>query len=155
MHTYSTSLLNSLVPNARFSVRFGMQSTPIAVKCTTIDLFSAERNIRKIDVLKIDTEGFDLEVLKGAKAMLGQGAVSFVYFEFNDIGLDEKSDGGALVPIDEFLRGYQYRFIASYNDYIVTEGAPFAVSNALYAFWRGWSLDSGLFSVRPARARGR
>jgi hypothetical protein len=88
-----------------------------------------------IDVLKIDAEGFDLEVLKGADAMLKRGAISFVYFEFNDIQPDENSVGGALAPIDEFLRRYQYRFIASYNDYIATweEGDLFAVSNALYA----------------------
>ena len=133
MHTYKMSTINSLVPNARYPVRFGEQSSPITVKCTTVDLFCAERKIKKIDVLKIDTEGFDLEVLKGADAMLKRGAISFVYFEFNDIQPDENLAGGALAPIDEFLRRHQYRFIASYNDYIVTDGDLFAVSNALYA----------------------
>ena len=65
--------------------------------------------------------------------MLKRGAISFVYFEFNDIQLTKNSVGGALGPIDEFLRCHQYRFIASYNDYIVTDGDLFAVSNALYA----------------------
>src|SRR5262249_43031269 len=133
MHVYDMSTINSLVPNARYAVRFGKHSSEIMVKCTTVDLFCAERNIKKIDVLKIDTEGFDLEVLKGATAMLKQGAVSFVYFEFNDIQPDENSAGGALAPIDEFLRHHQYRFITSYNDYVVTDGDLFAVSNALYA----------------------
>jgi len=137
MYTYETSDLNSLLPNARFPIRFGRQSSSITVKCTTIDLFCAERKIKKIDVLKIDTEGFDLEVLKGADAMLKQGIISFVYFEFNDIQPDENSAGGALDPIDAFLRRYQYRFIASYNDYIVTKGDLFAVSNALYALPQG------------------
>jgi FkbM family methyltransferase len=136
MHTYERSLINSLVPNARFPVRFGLQSSPITVECSTVDLFCAERKIEKIDVLKIDTEGFDLEVLKGAAAMLERGAVSFVYFEFNDIQPDENLAGGALAPIDEFLRRYQYRFIASYNDYVLTDGDLFAVSNALYALLR-------------------
>jgi FkbM family methyltransferase len=134
MHTYESSLINSLVPNAQHTVRFGnKQSSPITVKSTTVDLFCAERKIQKIDVLKIDTEGFDLEVLKGADAFLKRGAISLVYFEFNDIQPDESSTGGALAPIDEFLGRYQYRFIASYNDYIVTDGDLFGVSNALYA----------------------
>lgn len=34
------------------------------VKTTTIDQFSDENGIQKIDVLKIDTEGFELEVFK-------------------------------------------------------------------------------------------
>jgi FkbM family methyltransferase len=134
MHTYKSSLINSLVPNARHTVRFGnKQSSPIMVKCTTVDLFCAERKIKKIDVLKIDTECFDLEVLKGADALLKRGAISFIYLEFNDIQPDENSAGGALAPIDEFLKRYKYRFIASYNDYIVTDGDLFGVSNALYA----------------------
>jgi FkbM family methyltransferase len=132
MHTYRVPAINSLVPNARYPVRLGEQSSPITVKCTTIDLFCEERKVNKIDVLKIDTEGFDLEVLKGARWMLKRRAISFVYFEFNDIQADEKSVGGALAPIDELLRRHQYRFIASYNDYIVTDDL-FGVSNALYA----------------------
>jgi FkbM family methyltransferase len=74
-----------------------LKIAPITVKCPTVDLFCAERKIKKIDVLKIDTEGFDLEVLKGADAMLKRGAVSFVYLEFNDIRLDENSAGGAFL----------------------------------------------------------
>jgi hypothetical protein len=91
-----------------------------------------ERKIEKIDVLKIDTEGFDLEALQGADTMLDRGAISCFYFEFNDIQPDENSTGGALSPIDDFLRRCQYHFIASYNDYVVAHGDPFAVSNALY-----------------------
>jgi FkbM family methyltransferase len=136
MHTYEIRQINSLVPDARFPVRFGKQSSPITVKCSTVDLFCAERKIERIDVLKIDTEGFDLEVIKGADAMLRKGAVSFVYFEFNDIQPRDDAKGGALAPIDEFLRLYQYRFIASYNDYLVADGDLFAVSNALYALPR-------------------
>jgi FkbM family methyltransferase len=133
MYVYDSSYINSLVPNAPYSVRFDKHASSISIKCTTVDLFCAERNLKKIDVLKIDTEGFDLEVLKGSAAMLKRGAISFVYFEFNDIQPDKNSAGGALAPIDEFLRGHQYRFIASYNEYIVTDGELFAVSNALYA----------------------
>jgi FkbM family methyltransferase len=133
MHTYDSSLINSLLPNAPYAVRFGQQSSQIVVNCSTVDRFCSEQNIDKIDVLKIDTEGFDLEVLKGASSMLDRGAVSFIYFEFNDIHPSKAASGGALAPIDEHLRRYRYHFIASYNDYIVTEGELFAVSNALYA----------------------
>ena len=42
------------------------------VKIDTIDNFCKEKNINFIDVLKIDTEGSELEVLEGAKNMLSK-----------------------------------------------------------------------------------
>jgi len=40
------------------------------VNCTTVDEFCAERGIRSVGVLKIDVEGAELEVLRGAQRVL-------------------------------------------------------------------------------------
>jgi FkbM family methyltransferase len=134
MFEYDSSKINSLLPNAQYTVRFDKDSTrKIYIDCTTIDRFCSERRINKIDILKIDTEGFDFEVLKGATAMLAQQVIKFVYFEFNDIIPRNGTSGGALMPIDELIRPHGYRFIATYNDFVVAEGELFLVSNALYA----------------------
>jgi FkbM family methyltransferase len=134
MFQYEDSHLNSLAPNAQFAVRFDKIANRIAVECTTLDHFCVERRIDKIDVLKIDTEGFDHEVLKGARAVLDRRSIKFIYFEFNSIEFKPGTTGGALAPIDRFLQKYGYQFIASYNDYVVaTGGDPFVVANALYA----------------------
>lgn len=134
MFEYENSKINSLLPNAQYVARFADDaSRQIWVDCTTIDQFCSDRHIKKIDVLKIDTEGFDLEVLKGAASMLAQQAIKFIYFEFNDISPRNNASGGALMPIDQLIRSYGYRFVATYNDYVVPEGELFLVSNALYA----------------------
>jgi FkbM family methyltransferase len=133
MFEYDRSLLNSLLSNAPFAVRFANAAKEILVHCTTIDRYCSERHIERIDVLKIDTEGFDYEVLKGATSMLAQQAVRFIYFEFNDIAPKSGTSGGALAPIDQLVRPYGYRFIATYNDYVEPDGELFLVSNALYA----------------------
>lgn len=134
MFQYEDSHLNSLAPDAQFAVRFDKTANRIAVECTTLDHFCVERRIDKLDVLKIDTEGFDHEVLKGARAVLDRRSIKFIYFEFNTIERKPGTTGGALVPIDRLLREYGYQFIASYNDYVVaTGGDPFVVANALYA----------------------
>ena len=133
MFEYDMSVLNSLLPNAQFAVRFDKKAREIKVDCTTLDNFCSDRDIHQIDVLKIDTEGFDFEVLKGARSMLSRRAIKFVYFEFNDISPRGDASGGALEPIDKFIRPLGYRFIASYNDYVLPEGELFLVSNALYA----------------------
>jgi FkbM family methyltransferase len=47
------------------------------------DAFCAEHGIAWIDFLKIDTEGHDFAVLKGFGAMLAQGQIGAIQFEYN------------------------------------------------------------------------
>lgn len=51
------------------------------VEITTIDDFCGRRGIGKLQYLKIDTEGLDLEVLKGAARMLSAREIDFVEVE--------------------------------------------------------------------------
>ena len=48
----------------------------------TIETFCKANNIDFIDFLKIDVEGYELEVLKGAKEMISEGKISIIQFEF-------------------------------------------------------------------------
>jgi len=61
------------------------------VPVTTVDLYRAERSIPHIDILKIDTQGFDLQVLRGARGSLEQGEIRFVLIEliFADLYLGQ------------------------------------------------------------------
>lgn len=52
------------------------------IQCSTVDEYAAANHIEHIDLLKIDTEGHDLDVLKGAKNMLRSGKIDTVVFEF-------------------------------------------------------------------------
>jgi FkbM family methyltransferase len=133
MFEYDLSVLNSLVPNAEFTTRYGMDSKTIEVNCTTLDRFCTDRGINSIDLLKIDTEGYDAHVLRGATSMLRRGAVKFVYFEYYDVQQRPGVSGGALLEMDEVLRPHGFRYIASYNDFVRTDGELFQCSNALYA----------------------
>ena len=53
----------------------------------TLYSFCHKNNIDKIDLLKIDTQGYDLEVLKGASQILKRGKVRLVFIEliFSDM----------------------------------------------------------------------
>jgi FkbM family methyltransferase len=133
MFEYENNKINSLVPDAPYALRFRQEARQIAVRRDTLDSFCAERRVSMIDILKIDTEGYELEVLKGAKRFLKDRAVKFIYLEFNEIASSSSQMHGALGPVAEVLAPFGFRFIASYNDYIVPEGDYFAVSNALFA----------------------
>ncbi|MFH1063137.1 MAG: FkbM family methyltransferase [Candidatus Omnitrophota bacterium] len=51
------------------------------VNVCKLDDLALENRVEKIDLLKIDTEGFDLEVLKGANEMLSSCKVVFILVE--------------------------------------------------------------------------
>jgi FkbM family methyltransferase len=53
----------------------------VAIEVGSVDDFCAARGIQRIDLLKIDTEGFETFVLKGANEMLTKGKVDFVVAE--------------------------------------------------------------------------
>jgi FkbM family methyltransferase len=134
MFEYDDSTINSLTDKARYAVLSERKGRRIVVPSTTLDNYCIQHQIERIDVLKIDTEGFELQVLQGSNAMLQKRAIKFIYCEFNDLELLEGATGGALVPISALLRPHGYRFVASYNDYIATaDGGMFCVSNCLFA----------------------
>lgn len=56
-------------------------SASVAVQVTTVDTFCEANNVSRIDYLKIDTEGFDLKVLHGAKQMLQRQAINAIQVE--------------------------------------------------------------------------
>lgn len=55
----------------------GFEEVPI----DTIDSFCEAHALDRIDLLKVDAEGFDLEVLKGAASLLSAARVAFVLVE--------------------------------------------------------------------------
>lgn len=54
----------------------------VKVKCTTLESIANEFKIDKIDFLKIDTEGNEFFVLKGAQQLLSKGSIDFIQIEF-------------------------------------------------------------------------
>jgi FkbM family methyltransferase len=133
LFSYDNDKINSLVPDAPFAVRFGKKGSPIEIRISTIDDFCTAHCIATIDVLKIDTEGFDLCVMKGAETKLARHEVRFIYTEFNDVFEQPGRSGGALFPMCEYLYPFGFRFVAAYTDCLATEGEFFAVHNALFA----------------------
>jgi len=61
-----------------------VQTNAQKVRVTTVDQFCDENGVGRIQLLKIDTEGQEMEVLKGASRMIQEGRIDFIQFEFGD-----------------------------------------------------------------------
>jgi FkbM family methyltransferase len=74
-----------------------------------LDDFVEEQNIDRIDLLKIDTEGHELEVLKGLTKTIDAGKVSTIQLEFNEMNVES---GVFMRDIFDFLSNYRiYRLL--------------------------------------------
>ena len=82
----ASSAFTSLYPDA-----FGEPGHEIArvdeVELRTLDQVAGELGLARIDLLKVDVEGHELPVLKGARGLLDAGAIEAVQFEFGERSL--------------------------------------------------------------------
>lgn len=125
--------MSSLLPKAPSLRQGDAHVITYEVRATTIDAFCAAHGIKQVDVLKVDAEGHDLAVIRGANRMLAARGIKFVYVEFSTILRQGNDQSGALYPIAELLFPYGLRFIASYTEQVGTTHRFSLVSNALFA----------------------
>ena len=78
-----------------------------AVRVKTLDDFVAEQSIESVALTKIDVEGHELEVLKGAARSIAAKKLDLVQFEFNEMNAVRRvflADFFAVLPGFEFYR---------------------------------------------------
>lgn len=93
--------------------RFGMGSlapqfagSPVAVDVDTIDHILAEAAVDRVDVLKIDVEGFEAAAFRGARALLQREARPVIVFEFVDWA--ERRSGANCADAQRLLLDAEY-----------------------------------------------
>lgn len=102
-----SAAVNSLDPG------WGASTGTEAIEMTTVDHIVAQEGIAHIDLLKIDAEGHDLEVLKGAQAALRQARVRIIMVEvgFSTPGKQQPN----LEAFQALLWPFDYHLYGIYN----------------------------------------
>ena len=101
--------------------------TPKNVEITTIDEIMSKENLKHIDILKLDIEGFELNALKGIKNI--EEKVSIVYLEVNLIPTYE--DQPLIEDLIKYLRNANFHL---YNFYGINENNHYqaTITNLLF-----------------------
>jgi FkbM family methyltransferase len=83
------------------------------VSVTTLDQFTKDNRIDRIEFLKIDTEGHDLNVLQGATGMLEHRRIDFVQVECGVSPMNQRHV--KLEVLRDFLLGKGYALFGFYD----------------------------------------
>ena len=122
-HSNKSSVLSSVIdlPDGRANAKL------IKINAKTLDELVQDLQIRNVAVLKVDTEGNDLEVLKGADKLLRGRSLRYVICEFGIHPADARHVGINLL----------LRFMAQRGFFVSTMGsfgchADYIYGNALF-----------------------
>lgn len=102
----------------------------VRVEASTLDILAAERKLDRLDLVKIDAEGFEWPILQGAQTSIARFR-PYIIFEFDQAYAAPGRDSGRLFA--EFFRRHRYEL--------------FAVGRNWSALIRAWPASANIFAV--------
>lgn len=99
------------------------------IEIRTLDAVIPELGIEHIDLLKVDVEGHELEVFKGAAQCLQKGMVQAIQFEFNEMNIASRT---YFKDFFDYLKGYRFFRLLPNGYYPIEHYSP--VQCEIFAF---------------------
>jgi FkbM family methyltransferase len=100
----------------------------VSIPVITLDEFSARYSTSAIDLLKLDTEGYEYAALQGAKKLISEKRIRCIHFEFNEMNILSRV----------FLRDFyelliDYDFFRLRSDGLISLG-PYCAKNEIFQY---------------------
>jgi FkbM family methyltransferase len=102
----------------------------VKVRVRTVDDYCSEKRIEKINILKSDTQGYDLEVIRGAERMMREQRIHLIYTEI--VFAEMYKDQASIDEIYRHLHKFGFRLVAFYRFTYMNNRAGW--TDALFAF---------------------
>jgi FkbM family methyltransferase len=87
-------------------------TTTLEVQSVTLDEYCQKNGIERIDMLKIDVEGAEPKVLRGASKLLSGKRIACIYLEFCPLWLADMKESPETLRLPLEAAGYQLRELA-------------------------------------------
>jgi FkbM family methyltransferase len=129
LHVQENSEWNSLTPGVN---RPAADARAQVVRVRRLDDMAAEGLFGSIDLLKTDTEGYDVQVLRGATGLLGSGRIRFV---LSEVGLDRKDTRHTnFFDLNDLLSQHGFTPLGFYDQCLAAYTDRMMFCNALFYF---------------------
>ncbi|MBN1130980.1 MAG: FkbM family methyltransferase [Chitinispirillaceae bacterium] len=128
-HHSASSLLPPEEKLRKRSKKRNYEFEKITVPLDTLDGYCARNRISSIDILKIDVQGAELRVLKGAKRTLSSGNIGVIYVEI--IIADTYNGQSEFIDTAAFLSSQGYR-LWDFRPFLFTRTGRLWQANALF-----------------------
>lgn len=133
MFINDSPMTSSVLPRNENSERYFDAVTRIKevreLKATSLDDWFDRSGLERVDIIKLDLQGYELEALRGAKRILARG-VACVYLEVNYVPFYEGS--ATFGEIDVFMRSQGYKLFNLYNTCTHLPAGHIGSGDALY-----------------------
>ena len=116
-----------LMPGSESWARTLTLQRKLSTKTETADAFFRSQNLERVDFLKLDTQGTELDILKGALDYLRSGKIAVIKTEVSFLPVYR--DQCTFSDIDRFLKEQGFLFVdcAFYPDAVGWESFPTAI----------------------------
>ena len=116
---------------SKLSFYEGASNKKKLVNIVTLDEFMEQKNLfdKEIDLIKIDTEGYELEVLKGSKRLIEENKPKYIQLEFN---IHQLFKNHTMYEFSKYLKKYELFQILPFGNKLLKVNPEKAETNIFY-----------------------